>query len=180
MKRRILRSCAPSLVVVGGFALLSWVTTFYSYTAGYPPCEIQIRVVDSMGKPIQGAHLETQFVLNQSSTGEHIPIFEREPGLSSLVSDRDGLIVACSLTVVPCGGGTHWDLFWMIPIEAPPPKIMCEIRAEGYVPLRVPLDEFLKPKPIDTKSGSSVKRQFGNGSWRHVELFRRKVVLRSR
>ena len=115
-------------------AFLSFLTTSVQWSGGFPSGEFQIDVVDSSGRPVEGAVLNV-YRGGTRELAEGYPLDDHTTG-RELVSSKTGRIVVLRRHGGSQFGGHAWMLFWFIRMGVQAPKFDCEITAEGFKPLR--------------------------------------------
>ena len=96
--------------------------------------------MDSSRQPVEGAVLNVYRSGTQDLAAEY-PLDDHVTG-SELVSDGMGRIVVLRRYGGLQFGGHAWKLFWFIRMGAQAPKFDCEITAEGFEPIRFPLNRL--------------------------------------
>src|SRR5262249_41225056 len=132
MKRPI-RFIVVAIAVLGALALASYLTTASDWDGGFPAGEFRLNIRNTNGQPVKGAILR---VYHGGTRGDAFE-YPLNNYLSDQmpVSDDNGRMIALQQHRGLQFGGFSWDLFWIIPIGAKPPKYDCEITADGYRPL---------------------------------------------
>ncbi len=126
-----------SMLTVAVIAFASYATTSVIWDGGFPPCELQITIVDEFGTPVEG--VEMSVVHSRSrKPAQGYPIAEY--GTVELLSNRDGQIVCHQLRRGLQFGGRAWTLFWCIPFGAKAPDFDAQFKhpdGQLNVPVRV-------------------------------------------
>ncbi len=130
------------VTAAGLLALASYLTTSVIWDGGFPSGEFRIHVRDSQGKPVPSAALRVYHGGSRKLTSGY-PLDNHVTG-QDLVSGDDGQITTVRKRGGIQFGGHAWRLFWIIPMGAKVPDYDCEITADGFHPLKFPVQRLFK------------------------------------
>ena len=133
--RRIAKTLATLLALVGLLGVASWYTTVVHWEGGYRTGAFRLEVRSSNNQPIQGATFEVYDAKGQ-------PHNNRFPTTGK--SDEKGRLTVYQPIQGIQFGGKRWQLFWMFRMGDKGPHYECEIAAEGYKPKRIEIFDLFE------------------------------------
>ena len=168
----VTRRFVISVAAVFSVAIISWVTTSFIGSGGFPACELNIKVVDESDQPISGAAI-TAFDKRGIFEPEYLPFAILRDG--DVTSDSSGNIVIHQDDTIrySCHG---YSLFWCIPIGNMPPDVRLSVTHSDFVTEQLGFYDlfYSQPQPITT----SVPSTFGHDV--EARLIKHRVVLKRR
>lgn len=161
-----------TLGLMGLCAGLSYRVTQACNLGGFPGGEFRLAIRDPEGQPIPNARLRIE-PMNDTAAKSRLRLSQYPPANVELLSDETGQI-----TFARSGfkySSTHWDLFFLIPIDTEFPEYKYVVSAPGFKTFEFPLRQFAqRTDPDAPRKMSKVKTDFGEIEF---EVFERTVHL---
>jgi hypothetical protein len=143
------RGCIVLAIILIGLILLGiLISASYVTTAAYgddflPPAEYLLHIEDEAGQPINGAILHT-YIGDAETRVDRYPLEGYVIDYASNQSNADGVIIIDHLPKHMEMDSEAWALLWVFPIFKENKDYTGEITANGYKPLRFPLDQLIE------------------------------------